>query len=62
MMPNSGRRLAGIVLSGFVYRFYRLVGCLWVPTVLVLAAAVITRKLPDPRPNQEIAWKISGGE
>jgi MFS family permease len=61
-MANSGGRLAGTVLSGFVYQFYGLVGCLWVSTLLVLAAAIITRKLPDPRPNQEIAWKMSGGE
>jgi MFS family permease len=61
-MANSGGRLAGTVLSGFVYQFYGLVGCLWVSTLLVLAAAVITRKLPDPRPGQEIAWKTSGGE
>jgi MFS family permease len=61
-MANSGGRLAGTVLSGFIYQFYGLVGCLWVSTVLVLAAAVITRKLPDPRPNQEIIWKTSGGE
>jgi MFS family permease len=54
-MANSGGRLAGTVLSGFVYQFYGLVGCLWVSTLLVLAAAVITRKLPDPRPGQEIA-------
>jgi MFS family permease len=53
-MANSGGRLAGTVLSGFVYQFYGLVGCLWVSTLLVLAAAVITRKLPDPRPNQEM--------
>jgi MFS family permease len=61
-MANSGGRLAGTVLSGFVYQFYGLVGCLWVSTVLVLAAAAITRKLPDPQPNQEIDWKTSGGE
>jgi MFS family permease len=61
-MANSGGRLAGTVLSGFVYQFYGLVGCLWVSTLLVLAAAVITRKLPDPRPGQEITWKTSGGE
>jgi predicted MFS family arabinose efflux permease len=61
-MANSGGRLAGTVLSGFVYQFYGLVGCLWVSTVLVLAAAVITRKLPDPPLNKEIAWKTAGGE
>lgn len=61
-MANSGGRLAGTVLSGLVYQFYGLVGCLWVSTVLVLAAAVITRKLPDPQPSKEIAWKAEGGD
>jgi len=48
-MANSGGRLAGTVLSGLVYEFYGLVGCLWISTMLVLAAAMITRKLPDPQ-------------
>jgi MFS family permease len=61
-MANSGGRLAGTVLSGFVYQFYGLVGCLWVSTALVLAAAIITRKLPDPQPKKEIAWKAAGGD
>jgi MFS family permease len=61
-MANSGGRLAGTVLSGFVYQFYGLVGCLWVSTVLVLAAAIITRKLPDPQPKTEIAWKTASGD
>jgi predicted MFS family arabinose efflux permease len=61
-MANSGGRLAGTVLSGLVYQFYGLVGCLWVSTILVLAAAVITRNLPDPQPSQEVAWKAEGGD
>jgi predicted MFS family arabinose efflux permease len=61
-MANSGGRLAGTVLSGFVYQFYGLVGCLWVSTALVLAAAIITRKLPDPQPKKEIAWKAAHGD
>jgi MFS family permease len=61
-MANSGGRLAGTVLSGFVYQFYGLVGCLWVSTALVLAAAVITRKLPDPQSKKEIAWKAAHGD
>ena len=53
-MANSGGRLVGTVLSGLVYEFFGLVGCLWVSTALVLAAAIITRKLPDPQTNQAI--------
>ena len=54
-MANSGGRLAGTVLSGLVYEFYGLVGCLWISTALVLTAAIITRKLPDPQLNKAIA-------
>jgi len=54
-MANSGGRLAGTVLSGLVYEFYGLVGCLWISTALVLAAAIITRKLPDPQLDKAIA-------
>jgi predicted MFS family arabinose efflux permease len=62
-MANSGGRLAGTVLSGLVYQFYGLVGCLWVSTALVLAAAVITHKLPDPQPaTQAIAWSAKDGD
>ena len=53
-MANSGGRLAGTVLSGLVYEFYGLVGCLWISTALVLTAAIITRKLPDPQLNKAI--------
>ena len=46
-MANSGGRLAGTVLSGLMYQFYGLAGCLWASTILVLAAAWITRQLPN---------------
>ena len=59
-MANSGGRLAGTVLSGLVYEFYGLVGCLWISTALVLTAAMITRKLPDPQPSKTIIWKSYG--
>ncbi|PZO11906.1 MAG: MFS transporter [Leptolyngbya foveolarum] len=47
-MANAGGRLAGTVLSGLVFQFYGLVGCLWVSTVFVLLAELITLKLPNP--------------
>ncbi len=47
-MANSGGRLAGTVLSGLVFQFYGLVGCLWVSTLFVLLAELITLKLPNP--------------
>jgi predicted MFS family arabinose efflux permease len=56
-MANSGGRLAGTVLSGLVYQWAGLVGCLWTSAAFVLAAALISWKLPTPRPSKEIAWK-----
>jgi MFS family permease len=56
-MANSGGRLAGTVLSGLIYQFFGLVGCLWASTFLVLAAALVTLQLPNPSPSKVIAWK-----
>ncbi|NES78253.1 MULTISPECIES: organoarsenical effux MFS transporter ArsJ [Okeania] len=61
-MANSGGRLAGTVLSGLVYQIFGLVGCLWVSMSFVLAAGLISLKLPDPQPSQAIAWKAGGGD
>lgn len=49
-MANSGGRLIGTVLSGLVYQLYGLVGCLWTAALFVLAAWIISLKLPDPHP------------
>ncbi len=61
-MANSGGRLAGTVLSGLVFQYFNFVGCLWTSMFLVLAAALVTIKLPDPKPAKAIAWKAEGGE
>ena len=61
-MANSGGRLAGTVLSGLVFQYFDLVGCLWTSMLLVLAAGLVTMKLPDPQPSQVIAWKSEGGD
>ena len=61
-MANSGGRLAGTVLSGLVFQYFNLVGCLWTSMLLVLAAGLVTMKLPDPQPSQAIAWKSEGGD
>ncbi|MBW4558009.1 MAG: organoarsenical effux MFS transporter ArsJ [Trichormus sp. ATA11-4-KO1] len=61
-MANSGGRLAGTVLSGLVFQYFDLVGCLWTSTLLVLAAGLVSLKLPDPKPAKAIAWKGEGGE
>ncbi len=44
-MANAGGRLTGTVLSGLIYQFYGLVGCLWVSAGFVLMAAIFSLKL-----------------
>lgn len=50
-MANSGGRLLGTVLSGWVYQTAGLGGCLWVSLGFVLVAGLITLKLPNPEPK-----------
>jgi MFS transporter, APGE family, 1-arseno-3-phosphoglycerate exporter len=47
-MANAGGRLAGTILSGFVYQFAGIVGCLWVSAVFVGASALISTGLITP--------------
>ncbi|MEP0912552.1 organoarsenical effux MFS transporter ArsJ [Leptolyngbya sp. GB1-A1] len=61
-MANSGGRLIGTVLSGLIYQLYGLVGCLWVSSLFVLAAWMISLKLPDPQPSKALAWKAGDGD
>lgn len=61
-MANSGGRLIGTVLSGLIYQLYGLVGCLWGSSLFVLAAWIISLKLPNPQPRKAIAWKAGEGD
>jgi hypothetical protein len=61
-MANSGGRLVGTVLSGLVYQGFGLVGCLWVSTIFVLAAGLVSLKLPNPQPTQAILWQAKDGD
>jgi MFS family permease len=61
-MANSGGRLAGTVLSGLIFQFYGLAGCLWTSAIFVLLAELITLQLPSPKPGREIVWKSGGGD
>ena len=45
-MANAGGRLAGTVLSGWVYQAHGLAGCLWWSCGFVLAAALLSLRLP----------------
>ncbi len=46
-MANAGGRLVGTVLSGWSYQVYGLEGCLWLSTAFVLAASLLSFKLPE---------------
>ncbi|MEB3314242.1 MAG: organoarsenical effux MFS transporter ArsJ [Cyanobacteriota bacterium] len=48
-MANSGGRLLGTVTSGLFFQWFGLGGCLWVSSLFVLLAALITTRLPDPK-------------
>ncbi|MEO1401474.1 MAG: MFS transporter, partial [Cyanobacteria bacterium J06635_1] len=48
-MANAGGRLAGTVLSGLIFQLFGLVGCLWVSMIFVLAAGLISLRLPNPK-------------
>ncbi len=46
-MANAGGRLTGTVLSGLVYQTQGLIGCLLWSSAFVLAAAILSRQLPE---------------
>ncbi|OUR71507.1 MFS transporter [Methylophaga sp. 41_12_T18] len=46
-MANAGGRLAGTVLSGLVFQYSGLIGCLITSSLFVAAAAVLSFKLPN---------------
>ncbi len=52
-MANAGGRLAGTVLSGLVYQTQGITGCLWWSAAFVLAAAVLSFRLPEIESNAE---------
>ena len=58
-MANAGGRLAGTILSGLVYQTQGLAGCLWWSAAFVLAAAVLSFKLPDVEPQAEPGTQAS---
>ena len=49
-MANSGGRLLGTVTSGLFFQWFGLGGCLWVSSLFLLMATLITIRLPDPQP------------
>jgi len=45
-MANAGGRLTGTVLSGLVFQYYGLIGCLITSSILVGMAALLSKPLP----------------
>jgi predicted MFS family arabinose efflux permease len=50
-MANAGGRLMGTVLSGALYQWYGLTGCLWASVIFVLAAGFLSLMLPSSPPT-----------
>jgi predicted MFS family arabinose efflux permease len=55
-MSNALGRLVGTLLSGWVFQAYGLEACLWVSSIFVLAAALISTGLPR---HSEIAHQAN---
>jgi predicted MFS family arabinose efflux permease len=49
-MANAGGRLAGTVLSGWVYQVQGLEGCLWWSAGFLLATVILSLRLPEVAP------------
>ena len=61
-MANACGRLAGTILSGLLYQYSGLIGCLWVCVGLVLASAALARLLPSAGQARVSLAAISGDE
>jgi MFS family permease len=61
-MANACGRLGGTVLSGLLYQFFGLVGCLWACVTLTLAAGMFSRSLPKVAIGAVSLDKIKGDE
>ena len=51
-MANAGGRLMGTVLSGALYQWHGLTGCLWASVIFVLAAGFLSFMLPSAPPTK----------
>jgi MFS family permease len=61
-MANACGRLAGTVLSGLLYQFAGLVGCLWACVAFTLASGLLARLLPAGGRNRVSLDKLGGDE
>ena len=60
-MANACGRLGGTVLSGFLYQYFGLIGCLWACVALALATGVLSRLLPAGGIHK-VSLSAMGGE
>jgi len=60
-MANACGRLAGTVLSGLLYQYYGLAGCLWACVGFTLASGLLARFLPTSGQGQ-VSLAALGGE
>jgi hypothetical protein len=56
-MANAGGRLAGTVLSGLIYQFAGIVGCLWVSAAFVSISTLISSELALPNRRKAIKFE-----
>jgi hypothetical protein len=61
-MANACGRLGGTVLSGLLYQYFRLEGCLWTCVGLTVAAGLLSRFLPMSAPGRVSLAALGGDE
>jgi predicted MFS family arabinose efflux permease len=61
-MANAGGRLLGTLASGIVFQLAGFAGCLWISAALVLAAAVLSLRLPKDRAISLGSASVAEGE
>ncbi len=60
-MANAGGRLAGTVLSGALYQWQGLQTCLWASAAFILAAGVLSRRLPAAKTRRPAGVAVAAG-
>ena len=61
-MANACGRLAGTVLSGVLYYYFDLIGCLWACVILTVATGLVSRFLPSGGQHKVSLSKLGGDE
>ena len=61
-MANACGRLGGTVLSGVLYQYFGLVGCLWTCTALTIITGVLSRLLPTSPLGKASLAALGGDE